>query len=44
MKPSAIIRLPALPRARFQDQLHPNAQGYQIRADALLPTWDGLTK
>jgi lysophospholipase L1-like esterase len=33
-----------LPRSMFHDLLHPNAQGYRIWADALLPALDKLTK
>lgn len=33
-----------LPRAMFPDLLHPNASGYQIWADAIVPTLDELMK
>ena len=34
----------ALPRELFPDLLHPNARGYQIWADALIPALDQLLK
>jgi lysophospholipase L1-like esterase len=33
-----------LPRSMFHDLLHPNAQGYQIWANAIEPTLDELMR